>query len=56
MVSLADVLASNARISGSLPPDLVAIFAGATQGIGAATLKVFVKYAVTPRIYLMARS
>ncbi|KAF2269644.1 hypothetical protein CC78DRAFT_528839 [Lojkania enalia] len=56
MVLLDDVLASNARIPTSLPPKLVAVFAGATTGIGEATLKAFVKYAVEPRIYLMARS
>ncbi|KAK7192368.1 hypothetical protein DPSP01_004955 [Paraphaeosphaeria sporulosa] len=56
MVSLPQVLASNAHIATSLPPDLVAVFAGATTGIGRATLKAFVKYAVAPRIYLFARN
>ena len=56
MVSLSDVLASNAQIPSSLPKQLVAIFAGATSGIGEVTLKTFVKYAVEPRIYLFARS
>ena len=56
MVSLSDVLASNAQISSTLPKRLVAVFAGATTGIGEATLKAFVKYAVEPRIYLFARN
>ena len=34
---------------------MVTVFAGATSGIGEATLKTFVKYAVEPRIYLFAR-
>ncbi|KAF2733834.1 hypothetical protein EJ04DRAFT_512866 [Polyplosphaeria fusca] len=56
MVLLDDVLASNAKISAALPPGLVAVFAGATTGIGESTLKTFVRYAIKPRIYLMARS
>ncbi|KAF2123032.1 hypothetical protein BDV96DRAFT_639582 [Lophiotrema nucula] len=56
MVSFADVLASNAQIPKSLPPGLVAVFTGATTGIGSYTLKTFVKYAVEPRIYFLARN
>ncbi|ORY11133.1 hypothetical protein BCR34DRAFT_484631 [Clohesyomyces aquaticus] len=56
MVSLPDVVASNARIPTTLPRNLVVVFAGATTGIGEATLKAFVKYAVAPRIYFLARS
>ena len=56
MVSITQVLESNAQIPKRLPPRLVAVFAGATTGIGEATLKAFVKYAVEPRIYLFARS
>jgi NADP-dependent 3-hydroxy acid dehydrogenase YdfG len=56
MVSLPDVLASNAEISSTLPKRLVAVFAGATSGIGEATLKALVKYIVEPRIYLLARN
>lgn len=56
MVSLKDVLASNAQITTTLPKQLVAIFAGATSGIGESTLKTFVKYAAEPRIYLFARN
>lgn len=56
MVSLTDVLASNAQIPSILPKHLVAIFAGATSGIGETTLKTLIKYAVEPRIYLFARN
>lgn len=53
--SLAQVQASNATIS-SLPPGLVAVFAGATSGIGEAALKEFVKQAKKPKCYLVGRS
>ncbi|KAJ4355493.1 uncharacterized protein N0V89_003509 [Didymosphaeria variabile] len=56
MVSLTQVLSSNARIPQELPSNMVAVFAGATTGIGLATLKAFVKYAVSPRIYFLARN
>ena len=56
MVSLDDVLASNAQIPRVLPRGLVAIFAGATSGIGEATLAAFVKYAIEPKVYLFARN
>lgn len=53
--SLAQVHASNATIS-SLPPGLVAVFVGATSGIGEAALKEFVKNAKKPKCYLVGRS
>jgi NADP-dependent 3-hydroxy acid dehydrogenase YdfG len=56
MVSLSHVLSSNARIATELPSSLVAVFAGATTGIGLATLKAFVSHAVAPRVYLLARN
>ncbi|KAF1847629.1 uncharacterized protein K460DRAFT_414341 [Cucurbitaria berberidis CBS 394.84] len=56
MVSLTDVRKSNAQIPTALPKQLVAVFAGATSGIGESTLKTFVSYAVEPRIYLFART
>ena len=56
MVTLPSVLASNARISTTLPKALVAVFAGATRGIGEATLKTWIRYAIEPRIYLFTRS
>jgi NADP-dependent 3-hydroxy acid dehydrogenase YdfG len=56
MVALSDVNSSNARITSTLPKHLVAVFAGATTGIGEATLKKLIKYAVEPRVYLFARN
>jgi NADP-dependent 3-hydroxy acid dehydrogenase YdfG len=56
MVTFSDVLTSNALIPSALPKQLVAVFAGATSGIGEATLKSLIKYAVEPRIYLIARN
>lgn len=53
---LADAHASNALIGSSLPSGLVGVFAGATSGIGASTLKVFIKNARKPRAYLIGRS
>ena len=56
MVSRQQVLASNALLPSTLTNRLVAVFAGATSGIGLATLKSFVNYTVAPRIYLLARN
>ncbi|TKA63823.1 hypothetical protein B0A49_13632 [Cryomyces minteri] len=56
MVSLSDVQSSNSRIASSLPPGLVAVFVGATNGIGEATLQQFVKHARQPRVYFVGRS
>jgi len=56
MVSLKEVQSSNVRISSSLPSGLVAVFVGATSGIGEYTLKQFARYTVKPRIYFIGRS
>jgi NADP-dependent 3-hydroxy acid dehydrogenase YdfG len=56
MVSLKDVKLSNSRIATSLPPHLVAVYIGATSGIGEASLKQFARYALQPRIYFLGRS
>ena len=56
MVSLSAVQSSNALISSALPPGLVAVFVGATSGIGEATLKQFAGHARRPRAYLVGRS
>ncbi|KAL2808336.1 hypothetical protein BJX63DRAFT_439482 [Aspergillus granulosus] len=56
MVALSDILYSNAKVSSSFPPGLVALFVGATSGIGAATLKAFAKYTRKPRAYFIGRS
>ena len=56
MVSLDDVQSSNARIASTLPPGLVAVFVGATNGIGETSLKQFAKHARQPRVYFVGRS
>jgi NAD(P)-dependent dehydrogenase (short-subunit alcohol dehydrogenase family) len=56
MVALSAVQSSNSLISSSLPPHLVAVFVGATSGIGLYTLKAFAKYARRPRVYFIGRS
>lgn len=55
MVSLDEMRASNAQIPSFLPPGLVAVFAGATSGIGEATLKEFVRHAVRPKVFFLGR-
>jgi NADP-dependent 3-hydroxy acid dehydrogenase YdfG len=55
MVSLSDVRLSNSLISSTLPR-LVAVFVGATSGIGEITLKKFAKYSHQPRAYFVGRS
>ncbi|KAK3331764.1 hypothetical protein B0T19DRAFT_438646 [Cercophora scortea] len=56
MVALEQIRASNAKIATALRPGLVAVFAGATSGLGETTLKQFAKNAVRPRIYFIGRS
>ena len=56
MVSLPLVQSSNALIPTTLPPHLVAVFIGATSGIGETTLKQFAKHALRPRAYFVGRS
>lgn len=56
MVQLKSVRESNALIKSDLPHGLVAVFTGATSGIGEAALKQFVRDAVKPRCYMVARS
>ncbi|ROV94978.1 hypothetical protein VMCG_08366 [Cytospora schulzeri] len=55
MVSLEMIRASNSHIATSLPAGLVAVFVGATSGIGETTLKQFAKQAQQPRIYFVGR-
>lgn len=55
MVTLEQIQTSNAHIVSSLPSGLVAVFVGATRGIGESTLKQFVRYAVAPRVYFIGR-
>lgn len=56
MVDLENIRSSNATIATALGPGLVAVFAGATSGIGESSLKQFAKYAARPRIYFIGRS
>ena len=56
MVSLPLVQSSNALISSTLTPNLVAVVIGASSGIGEATLKQFAKHARQPRAYFVGRS
>jgi NAD(P)-dependent dehydrogenase (short-subunit alcohol dehydrogenase family) len=56
MVALSDVQSSNEAISKTLPPDIVAVFVGATSGIGKAALLHFAQHARQPRIYFIGRS
>ncbi|KAK3297369.1 uncharacterized protein B0H64DRAFT_423549 [Chaetomium fimeti] len=56
MVALEHIRSSNSRISTTLRPGLVAVFAGATSGIGESALKQFAKNAIKPRIYFLGRS
>ncbi|KAJ5460610.1 Short-chain dehydrogenase/reductase SDR [Penicillium daleae] len=56
MVTLTDVQSSNAQIATALPPGLVAVFVGATNGIGETSLREFARYARQPRVYFVGRS
>ncbi|RAL03222.1 uncharacterized protein BO80DRAFT_377127 [Aspergillus ibericus CBS 121593] len=56
MVVLAKVQSSNTQIATSLPEGIVALFVGATNGIGEATLKQFAKHTKRPRVYFVGRS
>lgn len=55
MVTLEAMRASNSLIATSLPAGLVAIFVGATSGIGETTLKQFAGKTKQPRIYFLGR-
>jgi len=56
MVSLSAVQSSNSRVSSSLSPGIVAVFVGATRGIGENMLKQFAKDSPAPHIYFVGRS
>ncbi|KAI0468551.1 hypothetical protein F4859DRAFT_524466 [Xylaria cf. heliscus] len=55
MASLQAIRDSNALIATSLPSGLVAVFVGATSGIGETTLRNLVKQTHKPRIYFIGR-
>ncbi|CAH0023536.1 unnamed protein product [Clonostachys rhizophaga] len=56
MVSLPIAKASNAKLTTALPKEMVAVFVGATSGIGEFALKAFAEHAQTPRVYFVGRS
>lgn len=56
MVTLQTIQSSNLRIGSTLPPGLVAVFVGATSGIGEFTLKRFAKHTRQSRVYFVGRS
>ncbi|KAJ5665465.1 uncharacterized protein N7477_007913 [Penicillium maclennaniae] len=56
MVALSEVHSSNEAIAKTLPLDIVAVFVGATSGIGKATLLHFAQHTRQPRIYFIGRS
>ncbi|KAI9877770.1 MAG: hypothetical protein M1830_002864 [Pleopsidium flavum] len=55
MVSIEAIRASNAALS-RLPPGLVALFVGATSGIGESTLKQFYLHTTRSRVYFVGRN
>jgi len=57
MVKIKDVRAANAAFKQSATrPNMVALFVGATSGIGLATLKHFTVNSTSPKIYFVGRS
>ncbi|KAG8157775.1 hypothetical protein KVR01_012437 [Diaporthe batatas] len=56
MVALDKVQQSNAQITTTYPTGLVAVFAGATAGIGETSLREFARHTHRPRIYIIGRS
>ena len=55
MVALDIIKSSNDRIRSALPPGLVAVFVGATNGVGETTVRQFAKHANQPRVYIIGR-
>ncbi|KAA8573162.1 hypothetical protein EYC84_003673 [Monilinia fructicola] len=56
MVAIKAIRASNATFRSKSTPGMVAVFAGATSGIGLGTLKAFIKNANAPKAYIIGRS
>lgn len=56
MVAIKAIRASNATFKSKSTPGMVAVFAGATSGIGLGTLKAFIKNANAPKAYIIGRS
>jgi len=55
MVNLKTIRLSNQSLQ-TLAPGIVAVFAGATSGIGLATLKQFAKYVNAPKAFIIGRN
>lgn len=55
MVSLSSVRESNSTLQAR-PPGWVAVFVGATSGIGAGTIKQLVRNSFSPKFYVIGRS
>jgi NAD(P)-dependent dehydrogenase (short-subunit alcohol dehydrogenase family) len=56
MVALHAVQDSNSRLATSLPAGMVAVFVGATSGIGEHAVKTFAQCTTSPKIYIVGRS
>lgn len=56
MVTLDKVKESNAQIAKIYQEGLVAVFVGATAGIGEISLRNFVQHTAKPRVYVIGRS
>lgn len=56
MVVLEKVQNSIAQVAQTYPAGLVAVFAGATAGIGETSLREFARHTPKPRIYIIGRS
>ncbi|KAK4182458.1 hypothetical protein QBC35DRAFT_547566 [Podospora australis] len=56
MTSIPTILSHNASLRERIAPGFVAVFAGATSGIGLATLKVLTASLVAPRFYVIGHS
>ena len=56
MVALEAVRQSNNRIAATFPEGLVAVFVGATNGIGEATVRQFARFVPKSRVYIIGRS
>lgn len=56
MVALEKVIESNGQLTQAYPDGLVAVFAGATSGIGEIALRNFVQHTSKPHVYIIGRS
>ncbi|KAL2868037.1 uncharacterized protein BJX67DRAFT_75032 [Aspergillus lucknowensis] len=56
MVAIEAIRVSNQQVASGLPAGLVAVFVGATSGIGESSMKQFARSANAPRIYFVGRT